>query len=296
VAAVIDAHHHLWDLTRRPQTWLDGSAMAPIRRSFGLADLVTAASAAGVTGTILVQVLADPAETRDFLTLADGSDLVAGVVGWADLTSPAVGEELAALRSGPGGGRLAGIRHLVESEPDPWWLRRDDVLRGLRAVADADLAYDLLIRPHQMEAALAAVRAVPGLTFVLDHCAKPDIRSGQLEPWAGLLGQFAAEPNVYCKLSGLVTEADRAQWTVDDLRPYAERVLEAFGPGRVLFGSDWPVCLLAASYARVTDATRQLTAALSPAERTAVLSGTALRAYRLDREPPSLAVVTVLTA
>jgi L-fuconolactonase len=283
-ASVIDAHHHLWDLARRPQPWLDGSAMAPIRRGFGLADLVPAASAAGVTRTILVQVLADPVETREFLTLAEGSDLVAGVVGWADLTSQAVGEELAALRSGPGGGWLAGIRHLVEGEADPWWLRRDDVLHGLRAVADADLAYDLLIRPHQMEAALAAVRAVPGLTFVLDHCAKPDIRSGQLEPWGSLLRRLAAEPNVYCKLSGLVTEADSAHWTVEDLRPYAERVLEAFGPERVLFGSDWPVCLLAASYGRVTDTARQLTAALSPDERTAVLSGTALRAYRLAPE------------
>lgn len=283
-AGMIDAHHHVWDLTRRPQTWLDGSAMAPIRRSFGLADLATAASAAGVTRTIVVQVLADPAETREFLTLAAGSELVAGVVGWADLTSPAVGEELAALRSGPGGEWLAGIRHLVEGEADPWWLGRDDVLRGLRAVADADLVYDLLIRPHQMAAALAAVRAVPGLTFVLDHCAKPDIRSGQLEPWSSLLRQLAAEPNVYCKLSGLVTEADREHWTVADLRPYAERVLEAFGPERVMVGSDWPVCLLAASYDRVTDTARQLIARLSPGERTAVLSGTALRAYRLEPE------------
>jgi L-fuconolactonase len=281
---VIDAHHHVWDLTRRPQTWLADGAMAPIHRSFGLADLAPEASAAGVRRTILVQVLADAAETREFLVLADGSGLVAGVVGWADLTCAAIGEELAALRCGPGGGRLAGIRHLVEGEPDPRWLRRDDVLRGLRAVADAGLAYDLLIRPHQMEAALTAVRAVPGLTFVLDHAAKPDIRSGQREPWAGLLGQLAAEPNVYCKLSGLVTEADAAQWTIEDVRPYAERVLEVFGPRRVMFGSDWPVCLLAASYERVADTARQLTADLSPDERTAVLSGTALRAYQLDTE------------
>jgi L-fuconolactonase len=283
---MIDAHHHVWDLARRPQTWLAGDDMAPIRRSFGLADLTPAASAAGVRRTILVQVLADPAETREFLALAEGSDLVAGVVGWADLTSTAISEELAALRCGPGGERLAGIRHLVQGEPDPWWLRRADVLRGLRAVADAGLAYDLLIGPHQMAAALAAVRAVPGLTFVLDHAAKPDIRSGQREPWAGLLGQLAAEPNVYCKLSGLVTEADTAQWTIEDLRPYAERVLAAFGPGRVMFGSDWPVCLLAASYARVAGTARQLTAELSPGERAAVLSGTALRAYRLDPQRP----------
>jgi L-fuconolactonase len=281
---VIDAHHHVWDLARRPQAWLSGSK-APIHRDFSLADLAPELSEAGVSRTILVQVLADSAETRDFLALADRSDLVTAVIGWADLTSPAIGEELAALRDSPGGGRLVGIRHLVESEPDPWWLSRDDVLRGLRTVTDAGLAYDLLIRPHQMEAALAAVRAVPGLTFVLDHAAKPDIRAGQRAPWAGLFSDLAAEPNVYCKLSGLATEADWERWTIEDVRPYAERMLAEFGPRRVMFGSDWPVCLLAAPYARVAATARELTAALSPDERAAIFSGTAMRAYRLDEGP-----------
>jgi len=277
----VDAHHHLWDLTRRPQPWLDRDAMAPIRRSFTLTDLTTETTAAGVIRTILVQVLADAIETREFLATAQDSDLVTGVVGWADLTSASIADDLAALRAAPGGDRLVGIRHLVQDEPDPWWLCRPDVMRGLRAVANAGLSYDLLTLPHQLPAAVGSVRAIPALTFVLDHASKPPVRSGRIRPWAEHLAELAAEPNVYCKLSGLATEADRARWTVADLVPYAQHALEAFGPDRVMFGSDWPVCLLAGSYKRITDAARQLTASLSVTEQTAIFGGTALRAYRL---------------
>jgi L-fuconolactonase len=277
----IDAHHHLWDLSRRPQAWLDGPATDPIRRDFGVADLAAVAAAAGVDRTVLVQVLADIDETREFLALAAGTELIAAVVGWADLTSPKVAEDLADLREGPGGHRLAGVRHLVQAEADPDWLARPEVIAGLKAVAAQGLVYDLLVVPGQMRAAITAVRAVPELTFVLDHIAKPPIRSGALEPWAGLLAELAAEPNVFCKLSGMVTEADPAGWTVADLRPYADTVLEAFGPSRIMYGSDWPVCLLAGDYGQVMDAARELTAGLSAAERDAVFGGTAERAYRL---------------
>lgn len=230
-----DAHHHIWELARRPHAWLDGSGMAAIRRDFTLTDLALQTKAADIDRTVLVQVLPSPAETAGFLALAGESDLVAGVVGWADLTSTAIPETLAVLRSGPGGARLAGIRHLVQGEPDPRWLARPDVRRGLRAVAEAGLVYDLLTLPHQLPAAVDTVRALPGLTFVLDHLSKPPIASGELQPWAALVRELAVLPNVYCKLSGMVTEAGRPGWTVAALRPYAETVLDAFGPSRVMF-------------------------------------------------------------
>jgi L-fuconolactonase len=281
-----DAHHHLWELARRPHAWLDGPEMDAIRRDFTLADLAPQAKAAGIGRTVLVQVLPSLAETAEFLALAGEPDLVAGVVGWADLTCAAVPETLAALRSGPGGARLAGIRHLVQGEPDPGWLARPDVRRGLRAVADAGLVYDLLTLPRQLPAAIEAARALPGLTFVLDHLSKPPIASGALQPWATLVRELAALPNVSCKLSGMVTEAGRPGWTVAGLRPYAEVILDAFGPSRVMFGSDWPVCLLAASYAEVVSAAQELAAGLDQDEQADVFGGTAARVYRLPAAGP----------
>ncbi len=276
----IDAHHHVWDLSARPHAWLEQRAMEPVRRTFTLDDLAGPAAAVGVSRTVLVQVVADPAETREFLALAAGSPLVAGVVGWIDLTAPDAADALAELTALPGG--LVGVRHGVQSEPDPAWLNRPDVRRGLAAVAAAGLAYDLLTLPHQLPAAIDTVTALPELTFVLDHLSKPPIAAGELEPWRGRIRQLAERPNVSCKLSGLVTEADWTGWRVDDLRPYAEVVLEAFGPERVMFGSDWPVCLLAAEYGQVSRAADELCAGLSEAERAEVFAGTARRAYRLE--------------
>ncbi|MGM1064953.1 amidohydrolase family protein [Saccharothrix sp. Mg75] len=292
----IDAHHHLWRLppggrarpgpSPRGHDWLNGADLAPIRRDFTLDDLSPAASASGIDRTVLVQVVPEVEETADFLSLAadEGRGLVAGVVGWVDLTDPGVGDVLAALRAGPGGELLVGVRHLVQGEPDPRWLARPDVRRGLRAVAEAGLAYDLLTLVHQLPAAIETVRALPGATFVLDHLSKPPIASGDLEPWASHLRALAAEPNVTCKLSGMVTEADRTGWSAADLRPYADVVLDAFGPSRVLFGSDWPVCLLAGSYREVVAAAEELTGKLTAAERGEVFGGTAARVYRLPAE------------
>jgi L-fuconolactonase len=279
--AGIDAHHHLWDLSRREQPWLDSPQLEPIRRTFALAEFAASAKAADIGRSVLVQVLPDAEETREFLAVADGSDLVAGVVGWADLTAPDIADALAALRTAPGGDRLVGIRHLVQGEADPRWLCRPDVRRGLRATAEAGLCYDLLTHPHQLPAAIETVRALPELTFVLDHLSKPPIAAGEIEPWSAYFRELAAEPNVCCKLSGMVTEADLGSWSVDDLRPYAEVALDAFGPARLMFGSDWPVCLIAASYSRVRDAAGELIAALSPDERAEVLGGTAARVYGL---------------
>ncbi|MFI9100183.1 amidohydrolase family protein [Streptomyces fildesensis] len=278
---IVDSHHHLWDLAVRDQDWITGDALAPLRRNFALADLEPEARAAGVEATVVVQTVTVPGETPELLALANGDNLVAGVVGWADLTHPGIADTLAALRELPGGDRLAGIRHQVQSEPDPRWLLRQDVLHGLAAVAAAELVYELVVLPHQLPAAYTAAELRPELTFVLDHLGKPPIASGELRPWADAVRQLATLPNTVCKLSGMITEADWETWTTTGLAPYADTVLDAFGPDRLMFGSDWPVCRLAGSYTQVVDTARELTGSLGPAEREAVFSGTATRVYGL---------------
>ncbi|QUC58180.1 amidohydrolase family protein [Streptomyces sp. A2-16] len=274
---VVDAHHHLWDLSVRDQDWI--AADSPLRRNFTPADLAPRAAAAGVDRTVLVQTVTVPEETPEFLALAAAHELVAGVVGWTDLTRPDVAGELARLRALPGGSHLKGIRHQVQGEPDPKWLLRPDVHRGLTAVAEAGLVYDLVVLPHQLPACVEAAEALPRLTFVLDHLGKPPIASGALEPWATDVRALAALPNTVCKLSGMVTEADLASWTFDDLRPYADTVLDAFGPDRVMFGSDWPVCTLGATYGEVLDIARRLTPESTHAR---IFGATATRVYGLD--------------
>ncbi|MGV9291378.1 amidohydrolase family protein [Streptomyces sp. NPDC003719] len=278
---IIDAHHHVWDLTARPQPWITGDALAPLARSFSAADLAAEARAAGVSGTVVVQTVCVPEETPELLALAAGDGLVAGAVGWTDLTAPDVADAIAALRELPGGDRLVGIRHQVQEEPDPRWLLRPDVQRGLTAVAAAGLVHDLVVRPHQLAAAVEAAARLTGLTFVLDHLGKPPIATGALEPWASDLRRLAALPNTVAKLSGLVTETAPGAWRTEDLEPYARTALDAFGPRRLLFGSDWPVCTLRADYTTVVGIADALTAGLSPTEKDAVFGGNALRVYGL---------------
>jgi len=279
----VDAHHHLWDLTVRDQPWTEG--LPTLRRSFALAELEPELRKEGIGATVLVQTVDVPEESPELLALAAAHPVVAGVVGWVDLTAPDVPDRLAALRAEPGGRGLVGVRHGVQSEPDPRWLCRADVRRGLAAVGAAGLVYDLLVVPAQLPAAIETVRALPGLRFVLDHAGKPNIASGteaDRAHWAADIRALGAEGNVVVKLSGLVTEADHGGWTPADIRPYAEQVLAAFGPDRTMFGSDWPVCLLAAEYGRVAELARDLIAALSEAERDAVLGATAARWYDLE--------------
>jgi L-fuconolactonase len=283
---IVDAHHHLWDPGARRHAWLD--ALPQLRRPFGIGEFSQLTAENSVTASVLVQVLAAGPETEEFLALAAATPLLAGVVGWADLTDPGIGDELARFRQLPGGDRLVGIRHLIQDEPDPGWLGRPDVRRGLRAVGDAGLAYDLLIRPGQLPAAIAAVRDLGNVRFVLDHEAKPDIAHGQREPWSSLIGELAAAPNVSCKLSGLVTEAG-PDWAPAQITPYANRLLDCFGPGRLMFGSDWPVCTLVASYGDVLRlAVTALAGRLSQAEMTGVLAGNAAQVYGLRLPRPDL--------
>jgi L-fucono-1,5-lactonase len=281
---VIDAHHHLWDPARRTYPWMDDPALAPIRGKYGIEDLRTVTAAAGIEQTIVVQAVGDAGETAELLAVAAESDgLVAGVVGWVDLTAPDVAATLARF-DGRTRGMLLGVRHQVQDEPSPDWLTRDDVARGLEAVSRAEVVYDLLVRPDGLAGCIAAVDAHPSLHFVLDHAGKPPIahrRPGSLDGWRTDLAELARRPNVTVKLSGLVTEADWTSWSPDDLAPVVDHLLSTFGPTRMMFGSDWPVCELAASYAEVVATATELLSRLGAAEREAVFGGTARRIYRL---------------
>jgi L-fuconolactonase len=272
----IDAHHHVWDLAVRDQPWT--ATLPPLQRSFGMDDLRPSLAEHNIDATILVQTVAVAEETIELLELANVDPSVAGVVGWIELSAPDVTDRLAELTALPG--NLVSIRHGVQDEPDPRWLCRSQVRRGIAAVGGAGLSYDVLITPSQLGAAIDTVRALPEVRFVLDHAAKPLIAQGILEPWRDHVRHLAALPNVAVKLSGLVTEAG-PNWTVDMLSPYTDVLLDSFGPQRIMFGSDWPVCLLAGTYGAVVDASAELTAKLLPEARADVFGGTAARWYGL---------------
>jgi L-fuconolactonase len=277
---IVDAHHHFWDPAEADYPWLTDE-LAAMRRRFGPEDLEPLLAATSVERTILVQTRSSVAETEAFLATAARTPFIAGVVGWVDLLDPAVGDALARLRGGIGGQTLVGIRHQVHDEPDPDWLRRPDARRGIAAVGAAGLAYDLLVRPRELPAALDTVRALPDVRFVIDHLAKPLIRDGQLQPWAELIRPFGDLGNAWCKVSGLVTEADWATWRPEDLEPFVDHALDIFGADRLLFGSDWPVCLVAATYGEVLDAARATLTGLSSEEQAAVFGRNATEVYRL---------------
>jgi L-fuconolactonase len=278
---VVDAHHHFWDPARRQYPWLVDE-LAAIRRPYRPEELRPLLAASGVDRTVLVQTISSLDETREFLATAAATDFIAGVVGWVDLGAPSVRESLAELREGPGGRFLVGVRHQVHDEPDPNWLLRPAVQRGIRAVGDAGLVYDLLVRTRELPAALETVRSLPHVRFVIDHMAKPEIVAGPRDAaWELGMVPFAECDNVFCKLSGMVTEAAWSDWTPDDLRPYVQHALEWFGLERCIFGSDWPVCLLAATYAQVIDALKDALGTTDAAGTEAVFGGNAMSVYRL---------------
>ena len=270
---LVDAHQHVWDLAARPQPWLELPGHEQLLRDYSEADLRPAAAAARVTATVVVQTVTDLAETTDLLELAAGSDLIAAVVGWVDLAARDVADQIAALAERPDGGLLRGLRHPVLTEPDPDWLARPAVLRGLRATGAAGLCFDLIVPADQLPAATGTAAACPGVIFVLDHLGIPDLGLPLDELWMHDVREFAALPNTACKLSGLLGEP------VARLVPYYETALAEFGPDRLMFGSDWPVCTLTASYAQVVQTARALTSGLSQVERSAIFSGTARRVY-----------------
>lgn len=275
----IDAHHHVWDLTARDQDWMVGEQFGPIRRGFGFDDWRAAATPAGVEGSIVVQTVADPGETGELLDLAAERDDLLGVVGWVDLESPQAMSDLDRLLDHPFSAELVGIRELAQYKEDPDWFAGPEAIAAIRGVTGRGLTFDLLVQPHQLAAAGQAVAACPGGQFVLDHLGKPPIAQGELEPWATAIRRLAANDNLACKVSGLITEASWTSWRPADIVPFLDVAGEAFGPERLMFGSDWPVCLLAGSYPRVVDLVQEWLAQFSSAEQARVWSGTAERFY-----------------
>jgi len=280
----IDAHQHFWHYAADEYGWIDDS-MATLRRDFLPPDSAREMSAAGWNACVAVQARQTLEETRWLLSLADRSPAIAGVVGWVDLQAgaAAVRAQLARFASH---GKLVGIRHIAQSEPDDRFLLRPQVLEGLGVLAKFALPFDLLIYRRHLRAASECVSRFPGQRFVLDHLAKPNIRGRERHPWEEDIRALAAHPHVYAKLSGLVTEADWKAWTPDDLRPYLDVAFEAFGADRLMIGSDWPVCLVAATYQRTMDAVVEYIAARPAHEQAAVLGGNAQRFWRLNADDP----------
>lgn len=281
IPPVIDAHHHFWDPARLDPALTTG-AFEPLGRVFGPADLELELKREGMTGSVLVQTLPPAEGTAALLATAREVPWVRGVVGWVDLTASDVAVTIEALRAGPGGELLVGLRHRLHTEPDPEWLLRDDVRRGLAAVEAAGLVFDLGLRTRELPAAYDTCAAFTELRFVLDHLAGPPIASGDLSAWGSALLPLAELPNVSATISGLVTEADWLTWSIDDLRDPVELAVDAFGAERLMLASDWPVCLLAGSYSDAIDSVRYMLAELPAHEQDDIRGGTAVRVYRLS--------------
>jgi L-fuconolactonase len=275
---VIDSHQHFWIYDAAEYGWIDES-MPALRRDFLPPDLEHEMAAARVDGSIAVQARQTLDETRWLLELADRYAFIAGVVGWVDLESSTVEQELERVSRHP---RLAGLRHIVQGEPDGF-LERPAFRRGVACLERYGLTYDILVYARQLPAAVAFARAFPRQRFVLDHLGKPDIRAEAYSEWRHHFGEVAGLPNVCCKLSGLVTEADWRSWTPAGLRPYLDAALESFGPSRVMIGSDWPVCLVAAAYGDVIGLVRDAIAEYSTDEQEQMLGGTARDFFHLGQ-------------
>jgi L-fuconolactonase len=273
----IDTHQHFWTYEPENYTWI-GPDMSALRRDFAPDELEPQLRAAGIDGTIAVEARGHIEETDNLLRIAGQTDFVRGVVGWLPLTQPEVETLLDEYTRHP---KLKGLRHWMGADTDLNYMSSEELHRGVFLLEPLGLSYDLMLWPPQLASAPRFVDRHPNQLFILDHFAKPYIRAGQLEPWRTELRELARRPNVYCKLSGLATEADPARWTLADLQPYFEAALEAFSPGRLMFGSDWPVCTLASSYSRWVETVQALTAPLSAIERERIMGGTAVEAYRL---------------
>lgn len=276
---IVDAHQHFWNLETVEYPWLTPDN-GVLYRTYAPEDLAPELRSTGVDRTVLVQAADSYDETDAMLAHADAHPFIAGVVGWVDLADP--GEAATALDRYRRHPKFVGVRHLIHEEPDPDWLVRDGVLESLGLLAAAGLTFDVVsLLPRHLEHVVTVAERHPGLKLVVDHLSKPRIKDGEWEPWATGIAAAASYPNVHAKVSGLVTEADHERWTVEDLRPYVEYAAERFGPERLMFGSDWPVALLAADYATVFRVTRAL---LGGAGAEHVFGGTATRVYGLGEE------------
>jgi L-fuconolactonase len=279
----VDAHQHFWQRTQPfDYRWLDAPQNAPIRRDYLPEDLAPHLAAIGASHSIFVQTQHNLDENRWALGLAEKHPFLAGVVGWVDLASPSCEEQLLEMRRHP---KFIGVRHIVQDEPDDDFIIRRDVLRGLRVLEKHGVPFDLLFYVKHLRHAATLAKQLPELPMVIDHLAKPHIKDQSMKNWLPHFRAAAAFPNVYCKLSGMVTEADWQHWKAEDLAPYVHSALEFFGPERCMFGSDWPVCELAASYEQVHAALVEAMGPLSEGERAAIFGDTASRFYRLSLQP-----------
>lgn len=273
----IDAHHHLWRYTPAEYDWID-EGMARLQRDFLPRDLIEAISAAGIDGTIAVQARQTLEETRWLLDLADDCEAIRGVVGWA----PIAGEDFpGCMEEFDGRDKLKGLRHVIQGEKDEHYILREDFNSGIRTMLGSGLIYEILIYERHLPQTIEFVDEHPEQPFVLDHVAKPLIAAGVMEPWATHMRELAQRDNVWCKLSGMVTEADWQTWTPDTLRPYLDVAVEAFGPARLIAGSDWPVCLVASGYQQWWSVLRNYFAPFTDRERSAIFGGTAIQVYQL---------------
>lgn len=271
----IDAHQHFWKYSPVEYGWINDT-MPGLRRDFLPGDLAPLLEASGFAGSIAVQARQSMEETRWLLELADGNECIQGVVGWVHLRSPQLGDQ---LQEFAGARKLVGVRHVVQDEGDDGFMLQPEFRRGIAQLAEFGLVYDLLLYPRHLPVAAKLVREFPNQPFVLDHIAKPAIADRLLEPWATDMRALAQFPNVVCKLSGMVTEARWQEWRDEDFRPYLDVALEAFGPARLLIGSDWPVCTLSADYAKTLGIVLRFIERLSTTEQDAILGGTCARVY-----------------
>ena len=273
----IDTHHHLWRHVAEQYPWMS-ERMTVLRRDYLLDDLVSVTRASSITGTIVVQARQCVEETVWLAEISEGTDLIRGVVGWAPLIDPGISTILENLASSP---KVKAMRHVLHDEADDFYMLRSDFNRGVSYLKDLDLAYDLLIFERHLPQTIEFVDRHPNQRFVLDHIGKPLIRDKQVAPWRDRMYTLAARENVYCKLSGMVTEADWTTWTSEDLKVYWDLVLEAFGPSRIMFGSDWPVLTVASTYERWVQTVEEAISNLTANEREWIFSRTAMQAYKL---------------
>jgi len=278
----IDAHQHFWHYSQVEYPWI-GPGMERLASNYLPADLEAVARPLGMDGSIAVQARQSLAESRWLLELAAANAFIRGVVGWVDLRSPTVAADLAPLAANS---RFIGVRHVVQDEPDPRFLLREDFVHGVRTLHQFGLTYDLLVFPHQLPAAVELAGLLPEQPFVLDHLGKPLVKAGEIAGWEQDIRALARHGNVCCKLSGLVTEADWQAWQPDDFRRYLDVAVDAFGPDRLMLGSDWPVCLLAAEYGEVLGIVEDFISRLKPAEQAAIRGKTATRFYGLEPSAP----------
>ncbi|MDG2184051.1 MAG: amidohydrolase family protein [Mariniblastus sp.] len=280
---IIDSHHHLWDRSRTEfdYSWQESDQLKKICKSFLPVDLEPLLESAGVSGTVMVQTQHNLEENRWALQLAENNRWILGVVGWVDLASQQCEEQLLEFKEHP---KFVGVRHVTQDEPDPDFIIREDISRGLEVLEKHGVPFDLLFYLPHLKHAETVARRFPNLRLVIDHLGKPDIKSGQIDRWKSDLSRAARHENVYCKLSGMITEADWESWTAVDLQPFVNTAIELFGPHRCMFGSDWPVCELAGSYQQVLGTLQQCVKGLDPQDQLQIMGKTAIDFYRLQAD------------